>query len=594
MTYHAPMREIRFVLETLGGLARLRELGAPEAPDDALAAAVLDEAARFAEQELAPLYRLADERGAAWADGRVQMAPEIVSAYRRFAEAGWPGMTAPAEHGGQALPEVLGIPAAEMWRSANLAFALCPMLTRSAIEALVEHGSSALKARYLPKLVSGEWTGTMNLTEPQAGSDLAAIETRAEPRAGHYLLRGRKIFITWGDHDLAENIVHLVLARSGPPGSGHRGLSLFAVPKFLPAEDGGPGERNDIVTVSLEHKLGIRGSPTCVLSYGDGGGAVGHLVGAEGEGLACMFTMMNRARLAVGVEGLGLAERAYQQARAYARERVQGKPPGADRAAPIWRHPDVRRMLLLMKAATEAMRWLAYTAALESDFAARAPDTAVAARAAARVALLTPIVKGWCTELAQEVVSLGVQVHGGAGYIEDTGAAQILRDARITTIYEGTTGIQALDLARRKLLGDEGRTAFALCAEIGAWCEERRSADALPRPVARGLAEGLRLVDEALRFLLARHREDPSLAGAVSFNMLMLFGTVLGAWSHARAAAEADRRLSSAADGERGFLEAKRATAVFYAEHLLPRARAYAAAVMAGSEGIMAIDEADL
>jgi alkylation response protein AidB-like acyl-CoA dehydrogenase len=593
--YRAPLNEMRFVLAGLRGLERLRRLGAAELPDDDTCFAVLEEAARFAEKELAPLFRLADERGVTFAEGRVRLAPEIIAAYGRFAEAGWPGVTAPVEHGGQGLPQIIGIPVAEMWRSANLAFALCPMLGQSAVEALLAHGSTEIKARFLPRLVTGEWTATMNLTEPQAGSDLAAIETRAERRGDHYLLRGRKIFITWGDHDLADNIVHFVLARTGPPETGHRGLSMFVAPKHLVREDGSLGPPNDITTVSVEHKLGIRGSPTCVLSYGDAGGAVASLVGAEGRGLACMFTMMNRARVAVGVEGLGAAERAYQKARAYAQTRVQGRPPGASGAAPISRHPDVRRMLLWMKAATEAMRWVAYGAALDLDAAARDPDAYAASRAAERVGLLTPIVKGWCTELAQEVVSLGLQVHGGTGYIEDSGAPQILRDARITTIYEGTTGIQALDLVRRKIIGDRGRAASALLEEIAAWCEVHKVDAALRPPIVQALAEGVRRTEAAVRFVLDRHAEDPALAGAVGVNLLMLFGTVLGAFGHARAARAAQALLGAArSDEERAFLEAKSPTAVFYAEHVLPRADAYCASVLAGSGFVTELSDAQL
>jgi alkylation response protein AidB-like acyl-CoA dehydrogenase len=592
--YRAPLSEMRFVLSALGSLERLRRSGGADVPDDETAEAVLRAAARFAEQELAPLYRVADQYGAVVAGGRVTVAPEIVAAYARFVEAGWPALTGPAEYDGQAQPQALAVPVGEMWRAANLAFALCPMLGQSGVEALFEHGSPDLKRRFLPKLVSGEWTAAMNLTEPQAGSDLGAVQTRAERRGDHYLLKGRKIFITWGDHDLAPNIVHFVLARTGSPDSGHRGLSLFVAPKFLVSETGELGARNDITTVSIEHKLGIRGSPTCVLGYGDGGGAVAHLVGAEGRGLACMFTMMNRARLSVGVEGLGIAERAYQKARAYARERVQGRSPEGDSNVPIWRHPDVRRMLLWMKAATEAMRWVAYEAAAEVDTAARHADRQAASRAAARAALLTPIVKAWCTEIAQEVVSLGLQVHGGTGYIEDSGAPQLLRDARITTIYEGTTGIQALDLVRRKILGDDGRSAFELLDEIAEWCNAHKTDAALPPPVVQALAEALRSLEQSMRFVLERHADDPALAGAVSVNLLMLWGLVLGAWGLARAVDAANARLARAEPSERPFLEAKRATAVFYAEHLLPRAQSYAASVLAGSACVMALDEAQL
>jgi alkylation response protein AidB-like acyl-CoA dehydrogenase len=589
--YRAPLREMRFVLEGLHGLERLRALGAVDLPDDETCAAIFEEAARFAAHVLAPTYRLADERGVRFADGRVTLAPEIVAAYARFMEAGWAGVAAPAEYGGEALPQMIGTPVAEMWRSANLAFALCPMLGQSAVEALLAHGSEEIKARFLSKLVSGEWTATMNLTEPQAGSDLAAIETRAERRGDHYLLHGRKIFITWGDHDLTENIVHIVLARTGPEAAGHRGLSMFVAPKRLVRDDGSLGERNDITTVSVEHKLGIRGSPTCVLSYGDAGGAVAFLVGEEGQGLACMFTMMNRARLAVGVEGLAMAERAYQKARAYALERVQGRPPAGTTS--IAGHPDVRRMLLIMKSATEAMRWTAYGAALDLDIAEWHPDPRAAARAGERVALLTPIVKGWCTELAQEVVSLGLQVHGGAGYIEESGAAQLLRDARITTIYEGTTGIQALDLVRRKIIADEGRSVLVLLGEISAWCETHKAAAALRPPIVQSLVEAVGLAEQSVRSVLERHGDDPALAGAVSVNLLMLLGTVLGGFGHCRAAHAAAQR-GAASEEEREFLDAKSVTAAFYAEHLLPRTRAYCASILAGSGSMMALSEAQL
>jgi alkylation response protein AidB-like acyl-CoA dehydrogenase len=568
---------MRFAMRAVGGLERLssqprfRDLTAD------VAHAVLDEAARFAETKLAPLYRVGDRRGVTLVDGHVRTAPGFREAYAEFARAGWVGLAAPPEVGGQGLPSVLGVPVAEIWRGANLAFALCPMLTQSAIEALLRHGTPDLRAIYLPKLVSGEWTATMNLTEPQAGSDLALIETVAVSRGDHYRLTGRKIFITWGDHDLADNIVHFVLARvrGAPPGV--KGLSMFVVPKLLPGRAGAAGEPNDISVVSIEDKLGIHGSPTCVLSYGERAGAVGYLVGEEGQGLQCMFTLMNRARLAVGVEGLGVAERAYQQALGYARERVQGIAFGRSDRGPIVDHPDVRRMLLTMKAAIAGMRGVAYSAALAVDLADDDPP------AAARAALLTPIVKGWCTELAQEVATLGLQVHGGAGYIEETGAAQPFRDVRITTIYEGTTGIQANDLVKRKILGDGGTAAVALLRELREWL---RAAPTLPGDVAARLALAAGAVEGGVLFVVEHEPTDPALAGTAAVSLLLAFGTLLGGWHLAREAAATAR-----GDEDLAWLAARRALATFYSEHLLPRVDAHIAVVRAGSASVMRFPE---
>jgi alkylation response protein AidB-like acyl-CoA dehydrogenase len=435
-------------------------------------------------------------------------------------------------------------------------------------------------------MVAGQWTGTMNLTEPQAGSDLAQIRTTAVPDGDGYRITGQKIFITWGDHDMTENVVHLVLARLPDAPEGTRGISLFLVPKFLPRDDGSPGERNSVRPVSVEHKLGIHGSPTCVMAFED---AKGFLVGKPHQGLAAMFTMMNHARLGVGLEGVAVAERAYQQAVAYARERVQGRPPGAEGKATILRHPDVRRMLLTMRASIEAMRSVAYAAAAELDLAHRHPDAAARARHQARVDLLTPVVKGWCTETGQQLASLAVQVHGGMGYVEETGAAQHFRDVRITTIYEGTTGIQANDLVGRKILKDGGQALGALIADIKATVAELGGVPALA-PVREALAAGLAAVEGAAGWLAKHHGDSPAVPGAVAVNFLMLLGTVTGGWQLARAALVASSR-QEAGGPEGDFHAAKLLTARFYAEQILPLAGAYRQAIEAGADTLMAFPD---
>ncbi|MDV7213112.1 acyl-CoA dehydrogenase family protein, partial [Azotobacter beijerinckii] len=464
--YVHPYRDTEFVLGELVELERFcAEAGLSDVNGE-LVSAILAEAGRLGSEVLAPLNAVGDTQGARLGERGVEETPGFAGAYGQFVESGWPSLTAAEAWGGQNLPNVVGTAVNEIWHSANMAFALCPMLTQGAIEAIAHHGSAALQAAYLPKLVSGEWTGTMNLTEPDAGSDLAAIKARAVPNGDHYLISGQKIFITWGDHQMTDNVVHLVLARLPDAPTGVKGISLFVVPKFLLDAQGRPGACNDAQCVSLEHKLGIHGSPTCVMSFGEKEGAVGYLVGEPHKGLACMFTMMNHARQSVGLQGLSISERAYQQARQYAKERLQGTRKDGSRF-PIIEFPDVRRMLLQMKASIEAMRALALVAAAEVDRTAHAPDADVAARHQGRVDLLTPIVKGWLTELAQEVTSLGVQIHGGMGFIEETGAARHYRDARILTIYEGTTGIQALDLVGRKTLLNKGELLGSLLDEIG-------------------------------------------------------------------------------------------------------------------------------
>lgn len=587
--YSAPVEDMLFVLNKLAGLPEITILpGFADAAGDVVQA-VLEEAARLAGEVLAPLNRTWDSAGSRVQDRAVLTPPGFADAYRSFREGGWPALPFSPELGGQGLPELLATAVNEIWQSANMGFALCPMLTEGAVMTLEQHASPELKQRYLAKLISGEWTATMNLTEAQAGSDLGAVKTRAEPHGKHYLLSGQKIFITWGDQDFSENIVHLVLARLPDAPQGSKGLSLFLVPKFLIDENGAPGPRNDVYPVSVEHKMGIHASPTCVMSYGDAGGAIGYLIGEPHNGIACMFTMMNHARIAVGVQGLSISERSFQQARAYARERVQGQAAGAPGRVTIIHHPDVRRMLMLMKSGTEAMRAFCYATAASMDFLRHATDGALKSRHTERFALLTPVVKAWCSELAQEITSLGIQVHGGMGYIEETGAAQHFRDARITTIYEGTTGIQAGDLVGRKLIRDGGRAMQNLINEMHETAKALNAVDSAElKAIAGRLSTGINALASATDWLLQNHRTDLSIPGAASVNYLMLVGTVCGGWHMARAALAASAAVSTAG-ADTKFLRAKRVTGRFYMEHILPRAHAYLEAVLAGPESVMAL-----
>ena len=575
MTYRAPVADIAFALRHSAGFsAALGEGLFGELSEEAVEA-VLAEAGRFAADIIAPLNAQGDRAGTLFKDGAVTMPPGWKEAYRAWAQGGWPGLAAPAQWGGQELPHAVNVACMEMWNSAAMAFALGPLLTMAGVDALIAHGSDELKRVYLPKLVSGEWMGTMQLTEPQAGSDVGALRARAERAAdGSYRITGQKIFITYGDHDLAPNIIHMVLARTpdAPPGS--RGISLFLVPKFLLDAEGGPGQRNDVRTLSLEHKLGIHASPTCVLSYED---AIGWRIGDKNRGLECMFTMMNAARLNVGVQGLAIAERAYQQAVEFARTRVQGQPLGIARAVeglPIIYHPDVRRMLLWMRAATEAMRGLAYYAAAMIDRSRCHPEAAERLAAQRRADLLIPVVKAWCSDLGVAVASIGIQVHGGMGYVEETGAAQYLRDARIAPIYEGTNGIQANDLVGRKLTRDHGEVVTALIKEM------RQAAAALGRHAIAGtFDQGLAALEAATAYLV---EADDAQAAAGSVPYLTMLGTVAAGWLMARQALAAERNLATNGK-DRAFLAAKLATARFYGEHFLVQAPGYLAGVTSGS-----------
>ena len=582
--YLAPLRDMRFVMTELAGLGELSSLPGFEDVSPELAEAVLDEAAKLATEVLAPLNKPGDEQGARLMKDGVVAADGFGKAYRQFTEGGWNGLSGDPEFGGQGLPELLQAATVEMWNSSNMAFALCPLLTAGATEALRQHGSEELKGRYLPKLISGEWTGTMNLTEPQAGSDLAAVRTKAVPEGDHYRLSGQKIFITWGDHDMTDNVIHLVLARTPDAPEGVRGISLFVVPKFLLNADGSSGQRNDAHCVSLEHKLGIHASPTCVMSFGDQGGAIGYLVGQENKGLAHMFTMMNEARQKVGIQGLAIAERAYQQAREYAKERVQGRLASSKSggAVAIIHHPDVQRMLLTMKSQIEAMRAFAYVMAADMDRAHRDPDAGERTRRQARVDLLIPVLKAWCTELGVEIASTGVQVHGGMGYIEETGACQFLRDARIAPIYEGTTGIQAADLAGRKLASDGGAAMAALIAEMRqAAAEFARSQDTQVASIGAAFATGVEALDSATAWMLHALAGEPDAALASSVDYLMLTGYVCGGWQMGRAALVASRK--SAANEGPDFHRAKLATARYYTDKVLPKANALLEAIRSGS-----------
>ncbi|MBX9605950.1 MAG: acyl-CoA dehydrogenase C-terminal domain-containing protein [Gammaproteobacteria bacterium] len=584
--YTAPLRDMRFVINDLIGFERLQALAGFDEVTADLSDAVLEEAAKLASEVLSPLNRVGDTVGCKWEDGVVTTPPGWREAYRAFCEGGWNGLAMNPEFGGQGLPKVLATAVGEMWDAANMAFGLCPMLTGGAIEAIEQHGSDALRATFLAQLISGTWTGTMNLTEPQAGSDLSAVRTRAVPNGDHYLVTGQKIFITYGEHDLTDNIIHLVLARLPDAPEGTRGISLFAVPKFLVNADGSLGPRNDLRCVSIEHKLGIHGSPTAVMSYGDNGGAVGYLVGELNRGLMHMFTMMNAARHAVGREGMAIAERAYQKALEHARERVQGQAPGAGPRATIVEHPDVKRMLMSMKCQIEAMRALAYVCAVEYDTAALHPDADVRARAERRGDVLTPIVKAWSTETGVQIASLGVQVHGGMGYVEETGAAQHLRDARIAPIYEGTTGIQAGDLVGRKTLRDGGHAMRELIADMRATVADLQSQGGTVALARDALAAAVDDLETVVAWICGA-ASDPRLPAAAAVSYLELAGLTCGGWLMAQAAA----RAAAAGEGD-DFHRAKLASAGFYAAQILPRTAALARVITEGSALVADLDTA--
>lgn len=588
--YIAPLRDLNFVINELAGLDSINQLPGFEHATNDLLEPILEEASRFAREVLGPTNVIGDQQACSVDNGVVKVPSEFSDAYKLFVEGGWQGLDCPEEHGGMGLPSLIGTATAEMWATANLALSLCPMLTSGAIDTVELHAADELKQLYLPKMVSGEWAATMDLTEPQAGSDLARVRAQAVPDGDHYKVTGTKIFITWGDHEMAENIVHLVLARLPDAPEGVGGISLFLAPKFLVNDDGSLGARNDVYATSVEHKLGIHASPTCVLNYGDNGGAVAYLVGRENRGLACMFTMMNLARLQVGIQGLALSERAYQAARDFAKERVQGQAPGTHEPARIIQHPDVRRMLMTMKSLIEAMRATAYVTASAIDTARHVEDADLRAGALERSALLTPIVKGWMTEVAQELTSLGVQVHGGTGFIEETGAAQYMRDAKILTIYEGTTGIQANDLVGRKVLADSGAGMQRLLEEVAEFDASLASCGADFESIRHAVATGRKRLEEATNWLLGKAQDEPAAVYLAAFDYLMLAGTVVGAWQMGRAAAVAHGKLASK-EGNADFYKAKVLTARFYAEEILPRSAGYLESATSNSSSAMEMPE---
>lgn len=595
MTYAAPIQDMRFVLHNLCNLDEIAQLPALEDATPDMIDAILDEAAKYAGQQLSPLNGVGDQAGLGFDNGKVTMPEGWAAAYETLVEMGWNSPSANPEHGGMGLPYVVNACIQEMFQGANMAFQLCPMLTQGAIEALEGYASEDLKNTYLPKLVTGEWTGTMNLTEPQAGSDLAAIRSKATPEGDHYRIKGQKIFITHGEHDMTDNIIHLVLARLPDAPAGVKGISLFLVPKFLLDADGAPGAANDLRCVSIEHKLGIHASPTCSLSFGDTDGAIGYLIGEPNRGLEYMFAMMNNARLNVGLQGIGVAEHALQDAARYAAERKQGGAPGVDGSAPIILHPDIRRMLGIMKSRTEAARIIAYRAAASLDFAHRATDPDTRAFHQRRVDLLIPVVKGGSTEMSVQVASLGVQVHGGMGYVEETGVAQHFRDARITTIYEGTTGIQALDLIGRKILRDKGAAVAELVRDMRASAEALQSATGNAadwKTLSDAVSRGVEAVEAATAWLLVSAKDAPGAPLASAVNVLEVFNIALGAWAMGDAALAAARQI---ADGENvAGAQSKIRLAEFYARQVFPEAQARLTATMHGADAVLGLSPEDL
>jgi len=585
--YKAPQKEFAFLFQELVDYAEHSQMPGYDEVGSDMVEAIIPEAAKFFEQEVAPNNWQADTQPAHLKDGQVITAPMLAGAYQQMVEAGWCGISGNPKYDGAGFPGVVDVAVQEMLQSANMGFSLLPMLTRGVIHALNLYGSDQQKDSYLANLISGVWSGTMNLTEPQAGTDLSAVKTKAVPQGDHFLISGQKIYITWGDHDLAENIIHLVLARTPDAPAGNQGISLFLVPKYLLNADGSLGERNDVKPVGVEHKLGIHSSPTCTLQFGDQGGAVGYLVGPENQGLMCMFSMMNNARLSVGHQGVGIGERAYQQAVAYASERVQGKVAGVEGKASIIHHPDVKRMLMQMRALTEAGRALSFYAITHEDRSHHHSDEQVRAKSARAVEVLTPLVKGWCTESSMESTSLGVQVHGGMGFIEETGAAQHMRDARILSIYEGTNGIQALDFVGRKCLRDGGEAIAELLAEMAETAALIDSANEQTLPLLKALEQAIAQCQQALDYVKA----NADRASYIAYHFLMLFGNSVSYWLMVKLAVAAQGRLEAGSDDR--YYTQKIATTGFFASQILTRNSGYLSAVTSGLDSLDQLDSAD-
>ena len=576
--YKVPQQELTFILEHLVNYSELCRMPGFEDASEDMVAAILPEAAKFFEQVVAPTNWPSNTQPAYLQNNQVITSPALDGVYQQMVEAGWCSLSGATEFGGAGFPVVIDAVVQEMLQSANVGFSLLPTLTRGVIHALNLYGSDQQKQRYLQQLISGNWSGTMNLTEPQAGSDLSAVKTKAVPSGDHYLISGQKIYITWGDHEQAENIIHLVLARLPDAPEGNQGISLFLVPKYLINEDGSIGERNDVKAVGVEHKLGIHSSPTCTLAFGDNGGAIGYLVGPLNQGLMCMFSMMNHARLAVGHQGVSVGERAYQQALDYASQRVQGAVQGVEGRAPIIHHPDVKRMLLQMRALTEAGRAMSLATMAAEDISTHHSQSEVRSRNALRVEVMTPLIKGWCTEMAMETTSLGVQVHGGMGFIEETGAAQHMRDARILPIYEGTNGIQALDFIGRKCLRDQGEGIRQLLADMSQTIESKTYQTDLSNSLIAGLQMALGQCQTALDHVLKQKQK----ASFVAYQFMMLFGNSVAYWQLVILACAAAEKIQS---GDKdSFLQQKLATAQFYRTQILPRNQAHLDAILADAE----------
>ena len=573
--YKVPLQELQFILDHLVNYSELCAMPIFEDASEDMVAAILPEAARFFEQAVAPTNWPSNTQPAYLDGDRVITSPALDGVYQQMVEAGWCSLSGSTRYGGAGFPAVIDAVVQEMLQSANVGFSLLPTLTRGVIHALNLYGSDEQKDRYLQKLISGVWSGTMNLTEPQAGSDLSAVKTKAVPQGDHYLISGQKIYITWGDHEQAENIIHLVLARLPNAPEGNEGISLFLVPKYLINSDGSIGEKNDVKPVGVEHKLGIHSSPTCTLAFGDNGGAVGYLVGPLNKGLMCMFSMMNHARLAVGHQGVSVSERAYQQAAEYASQRVQGAVQGIEGRAPIIHHPDVKRMLMQMRAMTEAGRAMSLSTIAAEDRASHHPDAQVRALCAQRVEIMTPLIKGWCTEMAMETTSLGVQVHGGMGFIEETGAAQHMRDARILPIYEGTNGIQALDFIGRKCLRDRGSGINQLLVEMTESANNCDSESTEIITLKDCLLSTIGQCQSALDHILQNDHK----ASFVAYQFMMLFGNSIAYWQLMLLACSAQRKIEAGETDQ--FLVQKVATAVFYSSQILPRNHAHLEAIIA-------------
>ena len=568
--YTAPVEDMGFVLKEVVEIEKLcKETGLDSSTVDILDT-VLDAAGKLAKEEIEPINKPGDNEGLKIdSSGKVTTAAGFKEAYQHFVEGGWGSLQFSPSYGGQGVPFVVAASVQEMWHAANMSWGLCPLLTQGAVEAITLNANEELKQRYLPKLISGEWSGTMNLTEGDAGTDVGSLKTRATPNGDHYLIRGQKIYITWGEHDMAENIIHLVLARLPDAPPGIKGISLFLVPKILVNNDGTLGKPNDLKALSIEHKIGIHACPTCVMSYGEESGAIGYLVGDENRGIQCMFTMMNNARLTVGLQGVSVSERAYQQALSFCNERVQGVAPGFNEPGPIIRHPDVQRMLANMKSITQAARALTYAACAEVDYSLSSLPTEALQEHERRLGLLTPIVKGWCTETAQEVASVSLQCHGGMGYVEETGIAQILRDARILPIYEGTNGIQAMDLVGRKIISDGGLGAKELIKEMQSLTTNPSLAELVTDRQLRRFSGSINDLEKTISMIL-KNSENKELIGKIAFDTLMMAGTITASWQMLLSLDRASNALKNNTSSAEFFSE-KTETVKHFLDFILPR-----------------------